>query len=54
LGSPEDYTLKAPLRTKATYLDLRIRTTAGRPVIRQISAEANRSAFDPTETRTLN
>lgn len=53
-GSPEDYTLKAPLRTKATYLDLRLRTLAGRPVIRQISAEATRSAFDPTETRTLN
>lgn len=53
-GGPEDYTLKAPLRTKATYLDLRLRTTAGRPIIRQISAEATRSTFHPTETRTLN
>lgn len=53
-GSEEDYTLKAPLRTKATYLDLRFRTTAGRPVLRNLSAEAARSAMDPTETRTLN
>lgn len=50
----EDYTLKAPLRCKATYLDLEFRTSAERPTLRQISAEATRSAFDPTETRTLN
>ena len=53
-ASQEDYTLKAPLRCKATALDLRFRTTAGRPILRQISAEAVRSNFDPTETRTLN
>jgi hypothetical protein len=53
-ASQEDYTLKAPLRCKATALDLRYRTTAGRPILRQISAEAVRSNFDPTETRTLN
>ena len=52
--SQEDYTLKAPLRTKATYLDIEYRTTAGRPIIRNITAEATRSNFDPTETRTLN
>jgi hypothetical protein len=50
----EDYTLKAPLRCKATGLDLRFRTQSGRPILRQISAEATRSGFDPTETRTLN
>jgi hypothetical protein len=53
-GEDEDYTLKAPLRCKATGLDLRFRTTSGRPILRQISAEATRSGFDPTETRTLN
>ena len=50
----EDYTLKAPLRCKATYLDLEFTTTAERPTLRQITAEATRSNFDPTETRTLN
>jgi hypothetical protein len=53
-GEEEDYTLKAPLRCKATGLDLRFRTQSGRPILRQISAEATRSGFDPTETRTLN
>jgi hypothetical protein len=53
-GDEEDYTLKAPLRCKATGLDLRFRTQSGRPILRQISAEATRSSFDPTETRTLN
>ena len=53
-GEEEDYTLKAPLRCKATGLDLRFRTQRGRPILRQISAEATRSALDPTETRTLN
>jgi hypothetical protein len=53
-GEEEDYTLKAPLRTKATGLDLEYRTLTGRPTLRQISAEATRSALDPTETRTLN
>ena len=50
----EDYTLKAPLRCKATYLDLEFTTHAQRPTLRQITAEATRSAFDRTETRTLN
>ena len=53
-GSQEDYTLKSPLRCKATALDLRYRTTAGRPILRQITAEATRSGQDSTETRTLN
>lgn len=53
-GAEEDYTLKAPLRTKATYLDIRYRTTAGRPILRNITAEATQSRMDPTETRTLN
>ena len=53
-GETEDYTLKAPLRCKATGLDLRFRTQSGRPILRQISAEATRSGSDSTETRTLN
>ena len=50
----EDYTLKAPLRCKATALDLRFRTTSGRPILRTITAEAARSGMSPQETRTLN
>jgi hypothetical protein len=50
----EDYTLKAPLRCKAVGLDLQFSTLTGRPVLRQITAEATRSAFDQTLTRTLN
>jgi hypothetical protein len=53
-GDEEDYTLKAPLRCKATGLDLRFRTQSGRPILRQISAEATRSGMSPQETRTLN
>ena len=53
-SSEEDYTVKAPLRCKATSLDLEFRTTSGRPILRQISAEATRSGQDNTETRTLN
>ena len=53
-GAEEDYTLKAPMRCKATTLDLRWRTLTGRPILRQITAEAARSSMDPTETRTLN
>jgi hypothetical protein len=50
----EDYTIKAPLRCKATAIDLRFRTSAGRPVLRTIVAEAARSGISPQETRTLN
>ncbi len=50
----EDYTLKAPLRCKATYIDLEFTTSAERPTLRQISAEATRSSMELTETRTLN
>jgi hypothetical protein len=50
----EDYTLKTPLRCKATALDLRYRTTAGRPILRQITAEAALSGPASSETRTLN
>jgi len=53
-GSTEDYTIKAPLRCKATALDLRFRTSAGRPILRTITAEAARSSMSPQETRTLN
>ena len=53
-GTTEDYTIKAPLRCKATALDLRFRTSAGRPILRTITAEAARSGMSPQETRTLN
>jgi hypothetical protein len=53
-GSAEDYTIKAPLRCKATALDLRFRTSAGRPILRTITAEAARSGMSSQETRTLN
>jgi hypothetical protein len=53
-GSTEDYTIKAPLRCKATALDLRFRTQSGRPILRTITAEATRSSMSPQETRTLN
>jgi hypothetical protein len=53
-GSQEDYTLKTPLRCKATALDLRYRTTAGRPILRQITAEAALTGPASSETRTLN
>jgi hypothetical protein len=50
----EDYTLKAPLRCKATALDLRFRTTTGRPILRTLTAEATINGPVSTETRTLN
>ena len=53
-GQQEDYTLKAPLRCKATALDLRFRTTSGRPILRTLTAEATINGPPSTETRTLN
>jgi len=53
-GDEEDYTLKAPLRCKATALDLRFRTTSGRPILRTLTAEATINGPVSTETRTLN
>jgi hypothetical protein len=53
-GDQEDYTLKAPLRCKATALDLRFRTTTGRPILRTLTAEATINGPVSTETRTLN
>jgi hypothetical protein len=50
----EDYTLKAPLRCKATALDLRFRTSVGRPILRTLTAEATINGPVSTETRTLN
>lgn len=50
----EDYTLKAPLRCKATALDLRFRTTSGRPILRTLTAEATINGPVSAETRTLN
>lgn len=53
-GNTEDFTIKAPLRCKATAIDLRFRTSSGRPILRTITAEATRSGMSPQETRTLN
>ena len=53
-GEEETYTLKAPLRCKATALDIRFRTTSGRPSLRTLMLEAARSSMDQTETRTIN
>ena len=53
-ATTEDYTLKAPLRCRATALDLRFRTQSGRPILRTLTAEATRSGMSPQETRTLN
>jgi hypothetical protein len=53
-SSAEDYTIKAPLRCKATALDLRFRTSSGRPILRAITAEAAVSRMFSSETRTLN
>jgi len=50
----EDYTLKAPMRCKATSVDLRFRTLTGRPVLRKISVESTQSQHAAANTRTLN
>mgnify|MGYP000881264466 FL=1 len=50
----EDYTLKAPMRCKATSVDLRFRTITGRPVLRKISVESTQSQYAAANTRTLN
>ena len=51
--STEDYTLKAPLRCKATGLDLRFRSLSGRPTLRTIQAEAVLAPGASQATKTL-
>jgi hypothetical protein len=50
--SLEDYTVKGPIRRNANLLDLRWRTTAGRPILRAITAEATIDSLPKTGTRT--
>lgn len=50
----EDYTLKAPLRCKATGLDIRFRSLTGRPTLRTIQAEAVLPPGASQATKTLN
>ena len=49
----EDYTLKAPLRCKATGLDLRFRSVSGRPTLRTKQAEAVLPPGASQATKTL-
>jgi hypothetical protein len=50
--SLEDYTVKGPIRRNANMLDLRWRTTGGRPILRAITAEATVDSLPKTGTRT--
>jgi hypothetical protein len=50
--SLEDYTVKGPIRRNANMLDLRWRTTSGRPILRAITAEATVDGLPKTGTRT--
>jgi hypothetical protein len=50
--SLEDYTVKGPIRRNANMLDLRWRTTSGRPILRAITAEATVDSLPKTGTRT--
>ena len=51
-NSLEDYTVKGPIRRNANMLDLRWRTTGGRPILRAITAEATVDSLPKTGTRT--
>lgn len=39
-GDNNDFTIRAPIRSPGTYLDLTITTSAGRPTIRAVTADA--------------
>lgn len=51
-NSLEDYTVKGPVRRKANLLDIRWRTTAGRPILRAIMADASVASLPQTGGRT--
>lgn len=51
-NSLEDYTVKGPIRRNANMLDLRWRTSGGRPILRAITAEATVDSLPKTGTRT--
>lgn len=48
----EDYTVKAPIRSKAHFAELELLGTVQMPSFRTLSIEATRSNFPRTETRT--
>jgi hypothetical protein len=48
----EDYTVKAPIRSKAHFAELELLGTVAMPSFRTLSIEATRSNFPRTETRT--
>jgi len=52
-GSPEDYTLKQPIRGRAHYAELEFVTSANRPQIRSVSIEAAEHGLPATETRNI-
>jgi hypothetical protein len=51
-NSLEDYTVKGPIRRKANLLDIRWRTTSGRPILRAIMADASVASLPQTGSRT--
>lgn len=51
-NSLEDYTVKGPVRRKANLLDVRWRTTSGRPILRAIMADAAVASLPQTGSRT--
>jgi hypothetical protein len=51
-NSLEDYTVKGPVRRKANLLDIRWRTTSGRPILRAIMADASVASLPQTGSRT--
>ena len=46
-GVLNDFTIRAPIRREATYLDVKMTTSGGRPTIRAVSADASIS-IDPS------
>ena len=48
----ENYTVKGPIRRRANLMDLRWRTTAGRPVLRAVTAEAAMNPMPLSGSRT--
>jgi hypothetical protein len=52
-GTPEDYSLKFPIRSKAHAVEILFTSTTGRPEIRSIATEAVTSTLPQSETRTI-
>jgi len=50
--SLEDYTVKGPIRRKANLLDIRWRTTAGRPILRAVMADASVASLPQAGSKT--